>query len=177
MTKQVEKKRDGLVGGLVLVVVGLIALAGQFVDLSSLPDLGLFIVPAIGSILLLWGIVSREAGLIIPGGIMGGIGLGILLVSGPFQLVNGENEGGVFMLAFALGWVSITVLTAIFTEETHWWALIPAAIMGLIGGTVLVGGVFETVLSLIGRFWPVALIGLGMYVLIHNVRGNGVNDG
>jgi hypothetical protein len=75
------------------------------------------------------------------------------------------------MLSFALGWVLITVLTAVFTEETHWWALIPAAIMGLIGGTVLVGGFFETALTLLGKFWPVALIVLGASVLLQAVRG------
>lgn len=171
MTKQVEKKRDGLVGGIILVVIGLIALVGQFVDLDGFPNLGLFIVPAIGVIFLLWGIISREAGSIIPGGIMSGIGLGIVLIAGPFEIASGENEGGIFMLSFALGWVLITVLTAVFTEETHWWALIPGAIMGLIGGTVLVGGVFETILSLLGDLWPLALIVIGGWILIQAMRG------
>jgi hypothetical protein len=74
------------------------------------------------------------------------------------------------MLSFALGWLLVTVLTAVFTSETHWWALIPAAIMGLIGGTVLVGGLFETILSLLGDFWPVALIILGAWILIQAMR-------
>jgi hypothetical protein len=171
MTNQVEKKRDGLVGGIILVIIGLIAFVGQVVDLDAFPNLGLFIVPAIGAILLMWGVFTRDAGPIIPGGIMSGIGLGILLVAEPFELVSPENEGGFFMLSFALGWVLITVLTAVFTEETHWWALIPAAIMGLIGGTVLVGGFFETALTLLGKFWPVALIVLGASILLQAVRG------
>lgn len=171
MTKQVEKKRDGLVGGLILVTIGLIALAGQFIDLNSFPDLGLFIVPAIGVILLFWGVISRDAGPIIPGGIMSGIGLGILLIAGPIEIVSNQNEGGVFMLSFAMGWVLITVLTAVFTSETHWWALIPAAIMGLIGGAILVGGIFETALTLLGKLWPVALIALGAGILLQSVRG------
>lgn len=170
MTKQVEKKRDGLVGGLILIVIGLIALAAQFVDLDSFPNLGLLIVPGIGVLFLLWGIVIREPGPIIPGGIMSGIGLGILLIAGPFEIVSGENDGGIFMLSFALGWVSITVLTAVFTSETHWWPLIPGAIMGLIGGTVLAGGLFETILSFLGDFWPLVLIGLGAWSLIQAAR-------
>jgi hypothetical protein len=171
MAKQVEKKRDSLGGGFILVIIGLIALVGQVVDLDSFPNLGLFIVPTIGAVLLLWGILSREAGPIIPGGIMSGIGTGILLNSGPFEIVSEANEGGIFMLSFALGWVLITVLTAVFTTETHWWALIPAAIMGLIGGTILVGGVFETILSFLGTFWPVALIALGGWILLQAARG------
>jgi hypothetical protein len=172
MTKQVEKKRDGLAGGLILVVIGLIALAGQFIELDSFPNLGLLIVPGIGALFLLWGILTREDGLIIPGGIMSGIGLGIVLITGPFEITNGENEGGVFMLSFALGWVLITVLTAVFTPETHWWALIPAGIMGLIGGSILVGGAFEALLTFLGTFWPVILIGLGIWILIQSFRGN-----
>ncbi len=171
MTKQVEKKHDGYLGGVILVIIGLIALANQFVDLDAFPDLGLLIVPGIGALFLLWGILSREAGLMIPGGIMSGLGLGIFLTASPYELVSEANEGGVFMLSFALGWVLITVLTAVFTEETHWWPLIPAAIMGLIGGTVLVGGIFESILSLLGTFWPLILIGLGVWILIEAVRG------
>lgn len=171
MTKQVEKKRESLVGGLILVLIGLIALAGQFIELDAFPNLGLLIVPGIGVLFLLWGVLTREDGLIIPGGIMSGIGLGIVLIAGPFNITNGENEGGIFMLSFALGWVLITVLTAVFTDETHWWALIPAAIMGLIGGTVLVGGVFETALRLLGDFWPLALIAVGGWILIQAMRG------
>lgn len=171
ITKQVEKKREGLVGGLILVLIGLIALANQFIDFDLFPDLGLLIVPSIGVLFLLWGILTREAGLIIPGGIMSGIGLGILLVAEPFEVFSGVDDGGIFMLSFALGWVSITVLTAVFTEETHWWALIPGAIMGLIGGAVLAGGVFETMLSLLGKLWPLALIALGIGILQQTVRG------
>ncbi len=170
MTKQVEKKRDGLVGGLILVTIGLIALAAQFIDLDGFPNLGLLIVPTIGILLLLWGVFTRDAGPIIPGGIMSGIGLGIVLIAGPFELVSGQNEGGVFMLSFALGWLLITVLTAVFTSKTHWWALIPATIMGLIGGAILVGGVFETVLSFFGKLWPIALIALGVSVLLQSIR-------
>ncbi|MFZ0547466.1 MAG: hypothetical protein WAM60_18615 [Candidatus Promineifilaceae bacterium] len=171
MTKQVEKKRDGLTGGLILVVIGLMALVGQFIDLASFPNFGLLILPGLGVLFLLWGIVTRNAGPIIPGGILSGIGLGVLLTAGQFGVVNGDNEGGIFMLSFALGWVLITVLTGVFTRETHWWPLIPAAIMGLIGGTVLAGGVFETVLRLLGNIWPVALIVLGCWILIQTMRG------
>jgi hypothetical protein len=172
MTKQVEKKRDGLLGGFILVIIGLIALANQFVDLDAFPDLGLLIVPGIGALLLLWGIVNREAGPIIPGSIMSGLGLGIILETNQLGFVNVENDGGLFMLSFALGWVLITVLTAVFTPETHWWALIPAGIMGLIGGSILVGGAFEALLTFLGTFWPVILIGLGIWILIQSFRGN-----
>jgi hypothetical protein len=103
---------------------------------------------------------------------MSGLGLGIILETNQLGFVNVENDGGLFMLSFALGWVLITVLTAVFTPETHWWALIPAGIMGLIGGSILVGGAFEALLTFLGTFWPVILIGLGIWILIQSFRGN-----
>ena len=120
----------------------------------------------LGALFLLAGILTREAGWIIPGGIVSGIGWGIVLIAGPRQLVEGDAEGGLFMLAFAAGWASITLLTAIFTDETHWWALIPAAILALIGTAVLTGGIFMDILELAGKLWPLVLITIGIAILI-----------
>jgi hypothetical protein len=36
---------------------------------------------------------------------------------------------GVLLLALALGFGFITVLTAFFTERTRWWALIPTVVL------------------------------------------------
>ena len=78
----------------------------------------------------------------------------------------GENaEGGVFLLSFALGWFSITILSALFTKETHWWAAIPGVIMALVGGAVMMGGVALQTLEVVGDFWPLALIAGGAYLL------------
>ena len=107
----------------------------------------------------------------IPGGILSGIGWGAVLVTGPFA-DTGDVEGGVFMLTFAAGWALITVLTAVFTNQTHWWPLIPGGIMALIGGGILFGGVFMQGLTLLGQIWPVFLILLGLFVLFQGIKGN-----
>lgn len=159
------EKRTNLVGGLILIAIGLLALVGNFVDLIGLGDLAVFFMAGLGTLFLLWGILTRETGLIIPGGIISGIGWGIALVAGPFNWVSGDAEGGVFMLAFAAGWVAITLLTAVFTSKTHWWALIPGGIMALIGLAVLYGGLFANALTLLGSLWPVVLIILGVAIL------------
>ncbi len=121
--------------------------------------------PILGAAFLMAGVVSREAGWLIPGGIMGGISLGIFLIEGPFRLAGEEGEGGLFMLAFALGWLSIALLS-LLTRERLWWALIPAGIMGLIGLAALGGGIWSSLLRLVGLAWPVGLIVGGFYLLL-----------
>ena len=162
-----NKQRDNVVGAIILIAIGVVALLGQFIDKNSAWDLGLFILPGLGAIFMVWGIVARDAGPMIPGGILGGIGLGTLLIEGPLALTSLKaDDGGLFMVAFALGWFSIAVFSALFAKNTQWWALIPGAIMGVIGGGILFGGFFWSVLQFAGRAWPVALIVMGIYLML-----------
>lgn len=158
------ESRNRMVGGLALIIFGLIALVAQFVDIGE--TLGLLIVPTLGLIFLVWGLITRQSGLLIPGGILSGIGAGTLLITGPFESANGDVQGGVFMLAFALGWFLIPILSLIFTRDNHWWAVIPGAIMAIIGGGLLFGGVAVTALEFLGKIWPVFLILGGLYLLL-----------
>lgn len=158
------ESRNRIVGGIALIVLGLIALAAQFIDFGE--TIGLLIVPGLGLIFLLWGLLTRQSAFLIPGGILGGIGLGILLITGPYEVANEELQGGVFMLAFAFGWFLIPILSTIFTGDNHWWALIPGGIMALIGGGLLFGGAALTVLEYLGKLWPVFLILGGLYLIL-----------
>ncbi len=166
MEHKVSKKGNGIVGGVMLILIGILAFAGQFI---TLPNFGLFIVAGLGAIFLVWGILTRNGGLIIPGGILSGIGWGVVALSSNL-FAGSENEGGIFLIVFALGWFSITLLTAIFTDETHWWALIPGGIIGVVGLAVSYGGVFMNVLDAAGKFWPLILIALGVWALIGAFR-------
>ncbi len=70
------------------------------------------------------------------------------------------------MLVFAGGWFLITVLTAAFTSHTQWWALIPGAIVALIGGALMLGGAALNVLEFVGRWWPLILVALGLAIIL-----------
>ena len=130
----------------------------------SWESFGIYFVLLLGLVFLAWGILKHEAGFLIPGGILSGIGVGIvLLVNG--LVPNGLNEGGVFLVAFSLGWASITVLSAIFTDETQWWALIPGGIIGFVGLAVLFEGIFMNVLEAAAYLWPVILIVVGLSII------------
>jgi hypothetical protein len=162
MEVQAQDVRGRWVAGVALVVIGLVSLLTNIIDS---PSLGMLIVPTLGLVFTLWGIVVRQVGLLIPGGILSGIGLGIYLVDGPFSALSGDAEAGVFLLAFALGWGLITLLSA-FVERIHWWPLIPGGILALIGGALLQGGLALEILAWVGKLWPLGLIAFGLYLVL-----------
>lgn len=160
--------RHELVGGGMLILLGIIFLIGQW-----LPEaIGMMIPLFIGLVLLFWGVVVRHAGPIIPGGIMTGIGVGILLTE---QLFPAANEA-IFLFGFAGGWVLITIMTALFTKETHWWPLIVAGIMIVVGAAATWGGFLLTLLSWAGNVWPVALILVGIYLILRHAPAKVGNE-
>lgn len=163
MNKQELKQNNGWIGGLILIAIGVVVLLTQLTDFNV--DIfqrfdGALIIPLIGGIFLLAGIVTRNASFIIPGGIISGAGWGATVVTGAITVpfFAGWDEGSIFMLTFAAGWAAITLLTAIFTDKTHWWALIPGSIIALIGLAVEYGGAFATMVTTVGKLWPILLI-------------------
>ncbi len=156
-------RRSALVGGALLVAIRLLVLLAQTINIESL---GLLFLPALGGLFLVAGIVGRQAGFIIPGGILTGIGVGALLIQGSSVPLSGTAQGGMFLLAFAGGWFLITFLTAAFTRCTQWWALIPGTIMALVGGALLMGGAALNLLEFAGRWWPLILVALGLVIIV-----------
>ncbi len=102
------KRRGGLIGGLFLVGLGLYLLVAQFIRAEWM---GMLILPGLSLIFLAWGLFTRNAGLLVPGGILGGIALSAYLTSNTFKDGMDVTQGAVFLLAFAAGWALITVLS------------------------------------------------------------------
>lgn len=166
-----RKTNGGLIGGLILLFVGIVALIGQFVPDTWGEFFGTFLLLGLGLVFLAVGIITREGGWFIPGGILTGLGAGTALITSSFSERLSGDEGGWFLLVFAAGWLLIPIMTAIFARETHWWALIPAAIIGLVGLAVLYGGVFMDTLEWVGKLWPIVLIIAGGLLLWKVRRG------
>ncbi len=156
-------RREAMVGGTLLIAIGVLVLLAQNIKTEAL---GLLFLPALGGLFLVAGIVGRQAGFIIPGGILTGMGLGVIFTQSPQFAAAETAQGGVFFIGFALGWFLIPVLTKLFTCETHWWALIPGTIMALIGGALLLGGSALNVLEFAGRWWPLILVALGLSIIV-----------
>ncbi len=148
------------VTGAILILVGGFLLISQLVDIPNFGDLFL---PALGAIFLLWGIFSRNSGLLIPGGILTGIGAGSYLMD--VLPASGDGEGGIFLVSLGGGFALITLLSMVFTRDRHLWALIPGGILAVIGGAILIGGQALQALEFAGKYWPVILIVVGLYVI------------
>jgi hypothetical protein len=50
-------------------------------------------------------------------------------------------------------------------HSAPWWPLIPGGILALVGGALLLGDAGLTFLTIVGQFWPLALVAAGLYLL------------
>jgi hypothetical protein len=148
------------VWGAILIAIGLVALLQQIFRFEA----GLLFLPGLALIFLVAGVTGRRPGLVIPGGILAGIGVGAILTQVPLFFLANQAKGGIFMLTFAGGWVLITFLSPL-AGRPMLWPLIPAAFMGVIGLGLVLGQAGLQILQLAGVGWPVILIALGLYLV------------
>ncbi|MEM8859996.1 MAG: hypothetical protein AAGD96_16830 [Chloroflexota bacterium] len=159
-------RNNSVVTGIGLVALGIVFLISQFVNFN-----GLFFLLLLGLGFIGWGILGRTKGLLIPGGILFGIGLGTVLNETPFAArLEGDAEGALFLIGFAIGWASITVLTKLFFNDFQWWPLIPGGIMAVIGLGLLTDGALLESVGSIGRWWPLILIAIGVSIVWKQFR-------
>jgi hypothetical protein len=163
------------IAGIALIAIGGILLVAQFTNSTWT---GLLIFPALALIFLAWGIAARSPGLMVPAGIFIGLGLGTWLVTGDWLTSNmvADTKGGIFLLAFAVGWASITLLSALFTREVHWWPLIPGGIMAIVGVALVIGGNAVQTLAWLNYAWPLAMIVIGVFLLLRRAGSIGSNE-
>jgi hypothetical protein len=162
-----RRGRGSLVGGLVLVLVGLfllvLQLAPAMVNFLRLELTWPFIIIGIGLLffvgIAVWG--RSTAGLAVPGSIVTGIGLLLL-----YQNWSGNWESWAYAWALIPGFVGLGILiTGLFTHsrgatQTGFWMAFISALVFSIFGAFLGGS------ALVGNFWPVLVIALGVYILL-----------
>ena len=145
--------------GAVLIVIGLMLLASRFVE--GFADRAWPVV--IGGAFVAGYFYRKAYGLLIPGCILLGIGLGNL-ASGSIR-----NFGDFDSIALGLGFIAIFVIAALYEGRTHWWPLIP-------GGILVIQGLQEgnqAVRDLVAVGWPVVLILIGLILLAGAFRATG----
>lgn len=161
--------------GVVIVGVGVFLLLAQLV-----PDIGRWIPLLIGLIFLAAFVPQREYGFLIPGCIVGGVGVGVILAG----VVEDPWSGAAVLLSIAGGFIAIWVVSVLIRRvdrdwprgssrdaaQALWWPLIPGGILALIGLIVLAEEGLESDLL---RWWPLLIIGAGIVVLVSALTRRG----
>lgn len=153
--------RDRTIGGVLLIVLGIFVLL-QYLFPST--NIGQLILPGLGVMFLIWGVLTHRFGLMIPGCILTGLG-GALLITQAMPPVEGTVTGGIFVLGLALAFVAMSLISPYFLPRRELWPLVPAAILGVIGILLVVANGLW-VLEQISLLWPFVLIILGVLLLL-----------
>lgn len=143
---------------IILIVIGAILLIGQLMEAWE------WVLPLLGVGFLAAYFWTRNYGFLVPGSILTGIGLGILLTT-TMDTAGDDAEAALFLVPLGLGFILIWVLDVLYTRESNWWPLIPGGIIILVGLAVGIGGTALDLLELLGRWWPLILIAIGAWIL------------
>jgi hypothetical protein len=137
--------------GAVLVVVGAVLLGGRFNDVVAAGGPALWI----GLGFLTWWAFSGNYGLLVPAGVLTGLGVGLMLD-------HLEFYGNPVALGLGVGFLAIYALDALRRRHnSSWWPLAP-------GGVLVVVGLLQNTSgwdSLGELGWPLVLIVIGIIVI------------
>jgi hypothetical protein len=142
--------RAQLISGLILINLGIAFLLAQYFDFGP----GLFLT-MLALVFLIPYIFTRSYGLLIPGCILAGIGLGLAFghaLARPDVAVS---------IGLGMSFIAIYVVQLLVTGVSHWWPLIPGGILVLVS----IAEVVPQARQLLERGWPVILIVIGLGVL------------
>lgn len=151
-----DRKSRRLSAGLILIVVGL---GLYFVDrVEGIGEEAVLMV--IGSAFLIAYFVRKNYGLLIPGCVLLGLGLGS--VGRDSFLAFGESS----MLGLGVGFIAIYVIARLNEGKSHWWPLIP-------GGVMLVMAIPKTqhLFEYVWGHWQLILVLIGVLILVGAFRG------
>ena len=154
-----SRSRTQLSAAVTLIAIGAGALAIRAT--ASTPGAGSLVVLVLGNAFMTAHGVTRQYRLLVPGGILTGLGAGIIVS----QEITGTDEltAGILVLGLGLGFLSIWVIGSLLrVAGNHWWPLVPGGILAVVGGALLVGGSAVDVLD----YWPLVLVGLGLVALL-----------
>ena len=161
-----KRRRTGLVGGLILILLGIWFLAMQLVpELQTLIDIELswplFVIGA-GVVLLILGLLTGEPGMAVPACIVGGIG--VLLY---YQNETGDWASWAYAWTLIPGFAGVGAILAGLLGDKPKQSVRDGVNLILISAVMFV--IFSSFLggqNLLGPYWPVLLILLGLWFLI-----------
>lgn len=153
-----QQRRTSILGGSFLILVGVVLLTLQILPGFSLEFSWPWVVIAVGLFLFALGAAVGEPGLAVPATIVGGIG-GILTYQQATQ--NWESWSYAWTLIPGFVGLGILLMNLLAGKEKDsmkqgWTLLLISLIM------LAVFGSFFGALGMVGKYWPVLLILLGL---------------
>lgn len=142
--------RARLIPGLILIALGIMFLLMQYFEFGP----GLFLV-LLGLGFLIPYVLTHSYGMLIPGCILAGIGIGLMFDRPPLGTTIAVPIG------LGLGFLAIFVVQLVVARASHWWPLIPGSILVLVG---IAEGVPQAQ-SLVEKGWPLVLVLIGLLIL------------
>jgi hypothetical protein len=141
---------------------------GIVLSLSSLMilDVVLYFCVGLGIELLIWGIISKKIGFLIPGCLLCTIGPGIYISWGTDLAGNALAKTGLMLATFAFGWGFISLFSRTTSGELIWWPLIPGGVLAVVGWGLYIGGDPGNAPVFIANTGSVGLIIFGIYLLL-----------
>lgn len=109
-------------------------------------------------------------GRIVAGSMTAGFVVALVLVIGPFGGAQEHVIMGTALLGWALGWALLATLSTRWTDQPQRWAAVPAAVMALTGGSLLIFRPDANALDALGWIWPPALIALALWMTVQSRR-------
>jgi hypothetical protein len=152
-TAAIKQRRDNaaVTFGAVLVVVGAVLLGARFSEVVAAGGPALWI----GLGFLTWWVFSGNYGLLVPAGVLTGLGVGLMLDRLGFW-------GNPVALGLGVGFLAIYALDALRRRRnSSWWPLVPGAVLVIVGLLQNTSGWA----SLGDLGWPLFLIVIGIIII------------
>jgi pimeloyl-ACP methyl ester carboxylesterase len=109
---------------------------------------------------------NGRVGLIVAGSAIIGLVVSLALVIGPFGGAQEHVIMGTALLAWAIGWALLAVLSIRWSDQPQRWAVVPAALMALAGASLLIFKPDANAFNALGWIWPPALIALAVWMTL-----------
>lgn len=157
-----SSKSGSYVGAIILIVIGVVALAA---NLGGGKYVGDSLLLALGLAFLIGYAFTRRYGYLVPGGILTGLGGAVLATS-----LSGTSDGGAYaLIGGGIGFLLIFALDLLVSRiNRRWWPVIPGALMIVAGSATATG---NDVFVRQAQVWaPVLLIAIGLVILIARPR-------
>ena len=154
-------RRGRLVAGGVMLAVALVALAGPYLPVAwDRP----FLLVAIGLGFLIWGALGRVGGLLVPAGVLLGVGFGAWL--------RGPYGNAAYLLSLAAGFLSISLFyLLIFGRKGQvWWTVWPAGGLALAAAFTAGGPEVRAFFRALHEYWPWALLAAAVAMIVSGLR-------